>query len=83
MILHYWCIQTNIFDYSHSKAYILKIADVLDGLFSYAKCQGINVKNKSYIKYSTEIRSIEEPLNSIKIICIINTTVYQNMNIIA
>ena len=53
MILHYWSIQTKIFDYSSSNAYILKIADVLYGLFSYAKCQNIKVKI-SYVKYTLE-----------------------------
>ena len=53
MILHYWSIQTNIFDYSSSNAYIHKIADVLDGLFYYAKCQNIKVKI-SYVKYTLE-----------------------------
>ena len=65
MILHYWSIQTNIFDYSSSNAYILKTADVLDGLFSYAKCQNIKVKI-SYVKYTLEIRNVEEPITSLK-----------------
>ena len=68
MILHYWSIQTNIFDYSSSNAYIHKIADVLDGLFYYAKCQNIKVKI-SYVKYTLEtmiIRNIEEPITSLK-----------------